>query len=115
MARSSGRWKTHSQYITELNEQVKDEIGVQAQKVQFLPRPMLSEKLFNAPGSQIFRLTNHLRKWNPKTTSNAFSQVDAQVLPFGFNQSNHSHVNIRSLAQLLLSGLVKVFNRLQIA
>jgi hypothetical protein len=106
MARSSGRWKTHSQYITELNEQVKDEIGVQAQKVQFLPRPMLSEKLFNAPGSQIFRLTNHLRKWNPKTTSNAFSQVD---------QSNHSHVNIRSLAQLLLSGLVKVFNRLQIA
>lgn len=53
---------------------------------------------------QIFRLTNHLRKRNPKATGQAFRQVDAQVLSFGFNQANHSHVNIRPLAQLLLSG-----------
>jgi hypothetical protein len=52
---------------------------------------------------QIFRLSNHLRKWNPKATGQTFCQVDAQVLPFGFNQPNHSHVNIRPLAQLLLS------------
>jgi hypothetical protein len=86
----------------------------------------VSERLFDALATQIFRLTNHLRQGNPKSLSNPFGHVHTEILPLRFNQSllsvflsrpvlSHNHAKILRQIAFLHEGILPLVKRQYIA